>query len=192
MARDQELVSPAYRIPLTPESAGWIGAFVVIWGQIDYFMGVCIAALLKIDLLAAETLMQNMTTGPRLNLFYKLAKANLPEPMKCVAKDFNSDLSSLIDKRNHIMHGMWGYQTATPPQTSRSGIYYSKNPDDPLLIEELPEIIKKVSEKSHQIVAIAQHLTGFSWDHNAANPPSFFFGRDPPPGWPPESQEPPS
>lgn len=193
MADAPELISPAYRVPLSPEQSQWLGVFVVMWGEIDYFMGLCIAAMLKTEIFAAETLMVNMTTGPRLNLFNKLAREKInDENTKKLAKDFYADLSGLIDKRNHILHGMWGFETGSNPGNAVPAAYYSKAPDRPLLASELPNLLKDVSAQTHRIVAVFQHLIGASWKHDPANPPTWYFGKGPPPSWLGGSSAPPA
>jgi hypothetical protein len=173
--KNHAVVLPAYRIPLTPEQTMMLGTFMAVWGQIDHFLGLCISALLKVDPFAAETLMENMTTGPRLNLFHRLTKSSplSPEARK-IAKAFYTDLSSLIEKRNQLMHGIWGIEVRGAKSFGAS-VYYAKT-NARLLATELPDLVIKAAYQTHRIVTIATYLTTLTWSYDSDNPPLFMFG----------------
>ncbi|MGQ0742281.1 MAG: hypothetical protein ACT4OG_08320 [Alphaproteobacteria bacterium] len=179
---------PPYKVPLTVVEAARVGFFTAIWGQIDYFTGKCIAGLLKVEPVAAQTLMEGMTSGPRINLFLRLARkrfANEPKYL-AMAKEFSGKTSALIEKRNHLMHGMWGYWVSQEkPHNTTPAVHYAKNPKNPLLVTELEGMIEAALEQAHSNVKISQHLFGFSWEFDPQNPPGFFISDGPrPPNWP--------
>jgi hypothetical protein len=167
----------AFKIPFTNDEALLIGHFAALWGQIDFFLGSCIASFLRTDLGATQVLMESMTTGPRLNLFYRLARQKITdEAVLKQAKDFNAALSPLIEKRNQIVHGMWGTWIAPTHSTdNQTASLHSKYPY-PLKIKEIPPLIERVADQTFAIVAIYQHLSGFHWTRNDANPPIFLMG----------------
>jgi hypothetical protein len=101
--------SSAFRVPLSINQAIALGQFTAMWGQIDEMMLVCIAVMLKIDVAAAAQLSEGQTSGPRLNKLYELTKTHSNGKIAIKAKKVFSIISPLITKRNHLMHGMWGY-----------------------------------------------------------------------------------
>jgi hypothetical protein len=171
----------AFRVSLTQEDLALIGEFTVVWGQIDFLLSMCIAKVIGAEPGAAYALMENMTTGPRLNMFYKYAKERIEDSdIKLKVTKFNKGLSPLIDKRNHLMHGVWGFHIAggnTPTFTKAS--FYVKTRNTPLFVDDLPKMIKAAKEQSHIINAISHHL----FDKGPADPATeedFFFGTSPP------------
>jgi|SoiMethySBSTD1v2_1073268.scaffolds.fasta_scaffold760893_3 hypothetical protein len=99
-----------------------------------------------------------------------LNKMNDADAMRCRAgvlsrsakrTGLHKDLSPLIEKRNHIMHGMWGF-VCEDSRILGAGAYYSKVPDRPLLASELPALIHAASQQTHRIVTIASHLSSAS------------------------------
>jgi len=148
----EEWILPAYRVALSADEAFMLGTFTAIWGQIDFFIGLCTAALLKTEFYAAEVLMQNMTTGPRLNLFMSLIRERVSDKaVSALAKEFNSGLSALIEKRNQLMHGMWGIVSDAGKITS-AGSYHAKHKTNYLMADELPKLINDASRQTHHIV----------------------------------------
>lgn len=171
----EEWKLPAYRIPLDANQASVLGYFTAIWGQIDYFVGISIAAMLKTDIFAAEILMQNVTAGPRLGLFYKLVReSNLDADTKRVAKEFYKDMSPLIEKRNHILHGIWGVVLRDGEKMS-AGVRHPKSLDNPILVTELIDLTDSACKQTHRIVTICTKLTRMTWTYDPENSPMIFF-----------------
>jgi hypothetical protein len=174
-------LSPAYQIPFSQEQSAKIGVFVAMWGQIDVNLALCTAKLLQAPINSVELLMETMTTGPRLNLFRRLAKEHITdEDIKETAAQFASGLDRLIQKRNHILHGMWGYwvdqehrRTIPAANHSRYGV---------LFIGDLPEILANVATHTQLIAKVFRYLYD-SPEPIPGKGPAQFFGDGEPPSW---------
>jgi hypothetical protein len=174
----------AFRVPFDPNQASLIGLFTAIWSQIDSQIELCVAKLLDVPLSGAAILMEAMTTGPRVNLFGRLARERIAdEAIKKVAKKFCADMSALIDKRNHIMHGMWGFHVDQQKKTTIPAASYSKYRGSPILITDMPKIIADVARQTHAIAAVYRHLYKLEEPPAEGEQPAMFFGDGPPPEW---------
>jgi hypothetical protein len=185
MTDEPDPILPAFRIPLSPDQLTLLGVFCAIWSQIDYFAGLTIAGLLKTPIGAAETFMENMTTGPRINMLRRLSARIEDEEHKKLAKTFCTDMSPLIEDRNHLLHGMWGWHTAKDPKDMFAASHYAKRDGKPIAASKLLVLCNRASTQTHVIVKIQRHV--YNLDHLKPDPtgeqPSFFFGADGPPGW---------
>lgn len=151
-----------------------LGMFAAIWGQIDFLLSLSIAALLKTDFNAAETLMGSMTTGPRLGLFNKLIREKIEdEDIRKVSKEFSETLGSIIDGRNYIMHGMWG-EVISNNKSIGAGVRHPKQRNI-TMASDMPAMILKASKATHLIAKLANKFTRLNWEYNPSNPPIFFI-----------------
>ncbi len=183
MADKPDLTLPAYQIALNAEQLALLGVFCAIWSQIDYFSGLTIAGLLKTEIAAAEMFMENMTTGPRINFLRRLSSKIGDDDLKTSVKSFCKDMGALIDDRNHLLHGMWGWQTAKEPKDMVAASFYPKRSDAPIAASELLVLCNRAAEQSHAIVKIQRAVYGIDLaPAPGEKPPGFYFGGDAPPG----------
>jgi hypothetical protein len=63
---------PEFLIPLSNDELLEFGTFTAVWSQIDVLMLWLIAHITKSDFFQLELIMENMTTGPRVNILKKL------------------------------------------------------------------------------------------------------------------------
>jgi len=184
MADEPDPVLPAYQIPLNADQLTLLGVFCAIWSQIDYFAGLTIAKLLKTPIGSAEMFMENMTTGPRINFLRRLSSKIEDENTKKAAKAFCKDMGALIDDRNHLLHGMWGWRTAKDPKDMFAASYYPKRGDEPIAAAKLLTLCNRAAEQSHAIVKIQRAVFGIDLEPSSDGEqlPNFYFGDDAPPG----------
>jgi hypothetical protein len=156
---------PAYEISLTPQQAAHLGLFTAIWSQIDSLMESCIGMMLKAPGEALATLMESYTSGPKLNLFWRMARGKIADDeTKEIAKKFYSGVSPLIDKRNHIVHGVWGFRLDDEKKEKIPSCHYWKRKDDPIDADELLDLAKQAAKWSHEIYKVHCHFTGIRYN----------------------------
>jgi hypothetical protein len=187
------LDQPAYAVPLRDEELASLGYFSAIWSQLDYWTGITIAFLLSTDIVAAETFMENMTTGPRINLLRRLVPRLRDDEAQKLAKGYCKDMSVLIEKRNHLLHGIWGWSGKTKDDpTFHAASYYPKRRDETIFASELVELCTKAARQTHVIIKIQRLISGYDIPtppKPGKRAPAFFFGPKPPPGWPAEPSQ---
>jgi hypothetical protein len=178
---DSELPKiPYYRIPYTDVGAAYVGMFVATWCQIDFFLSDCIGKMLGTDMRAVMILSESMTTGPKLNLFSRLAKETITDPDILKAyKEFHAEISPLIDKRNIIVHGMWGFWKSEDYQETRAGAFWTKKEPE-IFVDDIPALTERVARQTHNILRIRQFLYGDKWAWAPERQAIFTFSKSPP------------
>jgi len=185
MDENPSVQKPAYTVTLNPDELAWFGLFNAVWSQIDFFTGMAIAGLLKTEFASATMFMDNMTTGPRINLMRRLIPRIEGDPHKILAKQFCTDMGGLIEKRNHLLHGMWGWTKPDGATEFVSACHYDKKNENPIFASEIPALYERAAKQTHVIVQVQAHI--FKHPEMVSKPgapaPSFFFGPGPPPGY---------
>ncbi|MCP5368762.1 MAG: hypothetical protein H6907_11130 [Hyphomicrobiales bacterium] len=165
---------PKFRISLTEKQTTELGRLAITWGQIDHFVLNSVTLLLAVDSAAGIAMLGDATTGPLVNLLRKSRHRIENTVIKEFTKQFCDDMGPLISKRNHIMHGIWGfYLPGKNPKKAKPGCLFLKNPDNPLFPDEITDLANKAAEQTHKIAEIWHHLADIEYpDGN----PNFFFG----------------
>ncbi len=188
--RDDELPNPEapeFAIPLLPEQLIWLGALTATWSQIDYLVAFAVAVITRTEI--GQTLMfcENMMTGARINLLRKTIPQIEDDDARRLAKSLCERLGKLVDRRNHIVHGIWGLHTKEkgPPEPA---CHNGRNSDTPINATELPALCKRAINETRQLGRLLKLLA--PQDFGPAIPPrQFFFGKFPPPNWAPEQPD---
>lgn len=175
-------ITPAFRIPLDENYLAQIGVLSVVWSQIDFFLIQAISRILSIDPDKIEFFLETTTTGGRVNTLRKLVPAIHDDKVKKKTKDFLEKIGPLIDKRNHVMHGMWGYFIPKGKKQTRPAAHFRRRSDKPMFPNDMLQIIIDAFEASHLIFQIQHSLMGSDYTPSDEIP-AFFFGAGPPPDW---------
>lgn len=101
--------SAPFQIPLTLGEQTVLAGFIALWGQLDEIVLVCIAKLTSVNLSTAANLLDGQTSSPRLAMFMRNAKEHGSVKVQAIAKRWHKRMPFLVDKRNHLAHGIWGY-----------------------------------------------------------------------------------
>jgi hypothetical protein len=109
MNQDGDL-QPAYRNPLHDDHLHHLGRLTAAWSQIDFLVSDTIAVILRIDSKNLELLLGNATTGKRINLLQKLIPEIRNQIIRSRAQAFCKNMGPLLEKRNHLTHGIWGWE----------------------------------------------------------------------------------
>lgn len=120
-----------------------LGRFSIIWAQIDVSLTTSICKLVEVDMYGGQILMEGMTTGPRLNIFRGQYKSKIKDPVYLDrSKKFCEKMNSLIEHRNHLSHGTWGFHCDNQSKVKTPACYYAKTKTH-ISASTLPEITKK-------------------------------------------------
>ena len=147
---------PAFRVPLNSTQLQELGQLAVTWGQIDTMMLNAISQLSKIDGQTAYVLLEGTTSGVRLNVLGKLIPRIDNEGFQKLAREFYERMSSLITKRNHIMHGLWGWRVDRKTNIGTPACYFSKESEKDILATDLTDIVARANGESvalHRILS---------------------------------------
>jgi hypothetical protein len=178
--RTFSFISAAYRIPLSANELSLLGQISAAWGQLDEMMAVCVAKLEGVPIHVAARFMEKQTTGPRLNHLSKLVKTRCDFAIKRRWNDFYKKASPLIETRNHLTHGVWGYYRKEGLVTTVASKYSATA--SPIKSSELVPIASKVAGLTQEIQLITYMIVG-----RDAKPPTgltpdqtipFIFGSD--------------
>lgn len=169
---------PKFRFSLTADQTLNLGRLTVIWGQIDHFVLNSVALLLTRDLAAGITLLGDTTTGPLANKLSKSRHRVADLEIRKLIKNFCDDMSPLIVKRNHLMHGIWGFYLPGKDATkAKPGCFFAKNPHNPVFPEEIADLANKAAAQTHVISRIWHHIAGVEFPEGN---PSYYFGQHEP------------
>lgn len=169
-----EMVAPKFRITLTAAETLEVGRLSVVWGQIDHFVLCSVSMLLAKDLSAGVALLGTLTTGPLVNQLNKARVRIEDEEIQNLTKKFCEDMGPLIDKRNHLMHGIWGvHLPGKDPTKGKPACFFTKHSTKPLFPQEVTKLANDAARQTHHIVRIWHYLTGQSFPDGQH---TYFFG----------------
>ena len=173
-----EMVKPAFQISLTTIETLELGRLALIWGQIDQLLMLSISHLIAVDQEAGALIVKDMTTGQLVNLLRKNRKRIQGEAARNLAKDFCAEMGSLIELRNHVIHGVWGwYLPGKKPRKGKPGCFYTKNLHKPVFPSELNPAANKAANLSRKLYCIFCSIHGIKVPDD---PPKYWFGQHDP------------
>lgn len=105
------------------------------------------------------------------------------EEAKSKAEEACSALGGLLDKRNHIMHGVWGLNWNTSTDKLHPACAYEKTRDAPLYANQLADMCERAAKISWKMLELLHALNPAVTKPNGV-PIRFMFLSGPPPGRP--------
>lgn len=144
---DQTPVEPEFKITIDEEYTIVLGRCSVIWSQIDFLLGLAIALSTGVSHAMIEAFLGEALTGRRVKVFQDVS-ARLTDPaLRSSAEKICKRLRKLADRRNRIVHGLWGRYVAADGKETPA-VYYKQNPQNPVHASELRTIaIKFAAER---------------------------------------------
>ena len=176
---------PAYQIPLSEDQLQELGKLFAIWGQIDFQIILVIAAILKIETAAAIALLDNVTSGTLVShLRKRLDNVSDPQDREEI-KNFCELMGSLVDKRNHLSHGIWGWEVSDDAKMVSPACYYAKASNTLIRPNDLKDLCRRIMAESHAINAVVRRYLKIPPNPELATSPFFFarLGGQPPHDW---------
>jgi len=171
----------AYEIPLSPLQLQQLGLLAAIWSQIDHLVTLIIAHLMAVEPMKVETILDRTMTGGRISLLRKQLK-HVPEgEVRSSVKKFCDNMGGLIEKRNHITHGIWGWYVDMETRVGRRASYFNRDPKKPIFADDLPELVARCAIESHRIDEAFCNLGGVQ--RKPGDIPQYFFSDGDPPEW---------
>jgi hypothetical protein len=149
---------PAFTIPLNDQQLKLLGKLTATWAQIDHSVTELIAILLDMPAFAVTTLLETATSGVLINRLRSLSAMIEDDEERKQIKEFCTRMGGLIEKRNHITHGMWGWHIETPQQRVRPMCHYPKAREKPIHVNELADILSRVIAESHKAKNIVMNF----------------------------------
>ena len=120
-----------------------------------------------------------MTTGPLLGLLRKSLPLIKDEKTRKIAAKFCKDMNSLIEYRNHIMHGMWGwFITDGNPENAKPSCLYMKDPKRELFPDRITTTANRAAEQSHKIYKVVKALYDLPSPDPSDPYPRYFFTKN--------------
>jgi hypothetical protein len=188
---EAKLINPVYAVHLDEQELSILGRFLVSWGQLDFLVKNLICEIIKTDLFYGEFVFKNITSGALFTLFQDLGKTIDDKDFKLMAKKFSASALQILDKRNHIVHGVWGLEVAPESSSLLKAAYHKKNEQKPIYIGEISDICNKISLLTHDCMRLRHrlaeigHAPSFPYLDSSYDPskpqPTFMFGKGPPP-----------
>ena len=184
---------PAFEIVLSDEQLEDLGRFTAIWSQIDHMLFQAISISGRTTPQSLLALIEGTTTGQRLGMLRRLIPQMQTKAMRDGAENVCSGLGALIDKRNHILHGVWGLHWNLEKETLRPACHYDRSKETPVYAKQLPELCERAAKLSHKIEELLRLLAPQFFSNPGPIPHRFIFSAGPPPNRPaPKWQPPPS
>jgi hypothetical protein len=157
--KSAHVVEPTeYEIPLTDDELRELGRFTAVFSQVDYLLNEAISALTKTPWWAMSLMLESATTGPKVNMLKKILPEIRDKEAKRLASDAYDRLVKLIDKRNHVIHGMWARQLVTPQKTVKPACIFMRNKDAPVFTDELHKLADKGAKITRLLDDLLTHL----------------------------------
>lgn len=174
---------PAFELVLSDIQLENLGRFTAIWSQVDHMLFQAINLTVGIQGIGLLALIEGTTTGQRLAMLRRLIPQMKTEEAKSKAEDACSALGRLLDKRNHIMHGVWGLNWDTATDKLHPACAYEKAKESPLYATQLEDMCERAAKISWKMLDLLHSLTPGVGKPNGV-PVRFMFAAGPPPGRP--------
>lgn len=168
---------PINKIPLIRSEMTALGRFAVIFGQIDFYLTEVLSHLLYVDTRAGYQMMENITTGRKVGTLNKNLFRIKDATAKAAAKKFTKEVGGLVERRNHMFHGMWGWHFTGGK--FKPGCNYPKNKDVTIYPEKIAVYANHAAEQSYLIHKVYCILVGMPLPSlNNPNPKFRFADED--------------
>ncbi|WP_148293502.1 hypothetical protein [Azospirillum sp. B4] len=151
--------NPAWRIPLNDDQLRDLGTLFAVWGQIDLQILQVISWILESDMHTVVALLDNVTSGTLISYLRKISSKIKNDEVKKEVEEFCELMGALIEKRNHLSHGAWGWLISEDFQKVTPACFYEKS-KKPIHVGDLKEITKRIMAESHAINALFRRSTG--------------------------------
>ena len=131
---------PFYRIPLDDMHLVQLGKLAAVWGQTDYLLTHCISKLTGASHADCEVLLDRTPMAAKISRFKSLVADLSDISARDTALKFCSKSKSVLGKRNHLMHGVWGMYSSdgTPPY--EAACYFPANKQALIFASDLSSI----------------------------------------------------
>lgn len=175
--------NPAYVISLDEKQLQELGTLFAVWGQIDFQLILLIANILQITNAAAVTMLDDATSGA---LVGRLRKARIKITDTAYHREvtqFCERMGDLIEKRNHLSHGMWGWIVSADKNSITPGCHYHKANDSPLVASNLSDLIRRAMAESQTVRQFLNRYLPVSHQYDGSEPGTFYIGAGKPPDW---------
>lgn len=183
--------APAFEIVLSEEQLQNLGRFTAIWSQIDHMLFQVLAITSRIQPKSLLALIEGTTTGQRLNMLRRLIPEMQSKAAQEKAGNVCTALGSLIDKRNHLLHGVWGLRWDLKKDTLRPACHYDRNTESPIYAKQLDELCERAAKLSIRVMELLQILQPTFFSKPGPIPHRFIFADGPPPNRPAPKWQPP-
>jgi hypothetical protein len=121
-------------------------------------------------------LLDNVTSGVLVSSLRRLLDAIDNPNIRDETKGFCYRVGALVDKRNHLSHGIWGWQLSKDQKEATPACYFQKNKDKPLYARDLNDLLRRIMAESHTIKSIMHHFQGLPPSVDSPTPPPIYFG----------------
>jgi hypothetical protein len=184
----------AYEIVLSEEQLEDLGRFTALFSQIDAMLFQIIAGASKTNTKSLMALIEGTTSGQRLSMLRRLANDMEDEGIQRKAKSVCAAFGGLTDKRNHLLHGIWGLQWNFEKNTLKPACTYERNRENPIYAKQLPELCKRAAELSLKVAELLSNISPTILKPGEQLPRLLLIGNGPPPPnlRPPKWKPPPS
>ncbi len=147
-----------YELPLSDDELRELGRFTAVFSQVDFLLNEAISALTKTPWWAMSLMLESATTGPKVNMLKKILPQIKDKEAKRLSTDVYERMLKLIDKRNHVIHGMWAQQMITAQKTVKPACVFMRNKDAPIYTEDLRKLADKGARVSRSLGDLLTHL----------------------------------
>ena len=155
-----------YEIPLTDAMLVELGRFTATFSQVDFLLNEAIGLITKTPWWAMALMLESATTGPKLNMLRKCLSDIADKESKRLAKDACDRMQRLIEKRNHVVHGMWA-RRVNPPEpgknpndrTSRPVCMFWRYKDSPVEASDLRKLTNRAAKVSRLLGDLNNRLS---------------------------------
>ena len=129
---------------------------------------------------AAHVFLESAMSGMRLNMFAKLVPRISDPETKKAAEDFCERMRALVEKRNHVVHGLWGWQVDWKKNIGIPACCFSKGHAKDVLATEIADLVQRAAGESLEIHKVTSALMGTSCDIASDQRPEYMFSDGPP------------
>lgn len=158
-AEEPDLEPAEYEIPLTDYMLIELGRFSAVFSQVDYLLSVAISMTTKTPFWAMQVMLDNATSGTKINMFRKIVPKIEDKKAKEIAKDALDRLNKIVQPRNYIMHGLWAQVADFSAKKVRPGCTTIGMNPDVVWPEELRKLSNKGAKISRLLGDLNEHLS---------------------------------
>jgi hypothetical protein len=171
-------LNPEYKITLSDAELIELGRFSALWSQMDLLICLALSMLTDCDLKTTLAFVGASTTGPKLNLLRRQEIDD--DETTALIKSIGNKIGTVIEDRNHIVHGVWGMHTDEDGIAKAGSYFPRKGVDKPLYADRLSGLCETVADITRDLGKLMSLLNRRYVQKT--DPQELWFSSDPPPG----------
>ncbi|MGE0035964.1 MAG: hypothetical protein AB7S93_10040 [Xanthobacteraceae bacterium] len=148
-----------FEIPLSEAELAELGRFTAVFSQVDFLLGEAISLLTGTPWWAMQLMLENASIGPKLNVLRKIIPDVKDKEAKRLAKEACDRMAKLLDRRNHVIHGLWARQIISAQRKATPACIFQKFSENYVPPDQLRDLSDRGASVTRYLGDLLTHVS---------------------------------